>query len=167
MTLTNYLVPGVGRALTLVNFCFQRILRFDSDCRYQKHFTSRVVNSEGLRFLGQDTAQRRSLAVSGGCYINSAGGVSIGQGTIWAPNICILAQEHDRNDIAVNVDTAPTTIGENCWIGFGAVIMPRVVIGPNTIIGANAVVTRSFPDGNVTLVGCPARPLVRTKTSEE
>lgn len=30
----------------------------------------------------------------------------------------------------------PVRIGENCWIGAGAVIMPGVTIGDNSVIGA-------------------------------
>lgn len=38
----------------------------------------------------------------------------------------------------------PVRIGENCWIGAGAVIMPGVTIGDNSVIGAGNVVTKTF-----------------------
>lgn len=38
----------------------------------------------------------------------------------------------------------PVHIGENCWIGAGAVIMPGVTIGDNSVIGAGNVVTKTF-----------------------
>lgn len=162
----RYFVPGVGRPLSVINFSYQVILRLDSDCPYQKHFTSRVIHPQGLRFSGNDIAQRRSLAASGGCYINSTSGVTIGEGTIWAPNVCILAQDHDASEIANNVNTEPTVIGDYCWIGFGAVIMPGVILGSHTIVGANAVVTKSYPLGNLHLVGAPARPVVKLKQGD-
>jgi maltose O-acetyltransferase len=40
----------------------------------------------------------------------------------------------------------PISIGDNCWIGGGALIMPGINIGPGTTIGAGSVVTRSVPD---------------------
>ena len=50
------------------------------------------------------------------------------------------------------------TIGNDVWIGHGAVIMPGISIGHGSVIGANAVVTRDV--GNYTIVaGSPARPI--------
>ena len=37
-------------------------------------------------------------------------------------------------------------IGNNCFIGMGAIILPNVEIGNNCIVGAGAVVMNSFPD---------------------
>jgi len=47
-------------------------------------------------------------------------------------------------------------IGDNCFIGTGAIIMPGVSIGQNSVVGAGAVVTRSVPVNSV-VVGVPAR----------
>jgi serine O-acetyltransferase len=56
-------------------------------------------------------------------------------------------------------------IGDNVYIGPGAKIFGDIDIGPNTVIGANAVVNKSFPEGNCTLGGIPAKVISR-KTSE-
>ncbi len=50
-----------------------------------------------------------------------------------------------------------TTIGDNCFIGPGVKIISDVEIGDNVKIGANAVVNKSFPEGNVTIAGIPAK----------
>ena len=50
----------------------------------------------------------------------------------------------------------PGTIGEDCWIGGGAVICPGVTIGNRCVIGAGSVVTKDIPDDSVA-VGNPAR----------
>lgn len=47
-------------------------------------------------------------------------------------------------------------VGENCWIGAGAVIMPGVTIGDNSVIGAGSVVTKDIP-ANVVAYGNPCR----------
>ncbi|PMO79423.1 hypothetical protein BCT00_01060 [Vibrio breoganii] len=55
--------------------------------------------------------------------------------------------------------TKAPIIGDNCYIGAGAKIIGNVVLGDNVVVGANAVVTKSFPDGNCSLVGIPANVL--------
>jgi len=50
----------------------------------------------------------------------------------------------------------PVTIGDNVWIGGGAIVCPGVTIGDNSTIGAGSVVTRDIPP-NVLAVGNPCR----------
>ena len=53
---------------------------------------------------------------------------------------------------------SPVTIGKNCWIGAGAIIVPGITIGDNVVIGAGSVVTKDIPS-NVVAVGNPCRVL--------
>lgn len=50
------------------------------------------------------------------------------------------------------------TIGNDVWIGHGAVILPGVSVGDGAVIGANAVVTRDVAAYAI-VVGNPARVL--------
>src|SRR5918994_3405525 len=52
----------------------------------------------------------------------------------------------------------PITLGDNVWLGGGAIVCPGVTIGDDTVVGAGAVVTRDLPS-RVVAVGNPARVL--------
>ncbi|HJC65991.1 MAG TPA: hypothetical protein H9931_04630 [Candidatus Enterocloster excrementigallinarum] len=53
-------------------------------------------------------------------------------------------------------------IGNNVWIGGGAIIMPGVTIGNNVVIGAGSVVTKDIPD-HVIAYGNPCRVIRENK----
>ncbi|TAH24859.1 MAG: hypothetical protein EAZ07_08700 [Cytophagales bacterium] len=54
------------------------------------------------------------------------------------------------------------TIGKDCWIGAGAIILPGVNLGDGTIVGAGSIVTRSTENFSV-VAGNPAR-LIKFRT---
>ena len=53
---------------------------------------------------------------------------------------------------------APITLGDNVWLGGGAIVCPGVTIGDDSVVGAGAVVTRDVAAG-VVAAGNPARVL--------
>jgi maltose O-acetyltransferase len=97
------------------------------------------------------------------CVILDVVEVSIGDRTQIAPGVQILAADHPRDPIqrASGLECGrPVSIGQNVWIGAGAIILPGVTIGDDAVIGAGSVVTRDVPDG-ATAFGNPARPRVQ------
>lgn len=52
-------------------------------------------------------------------------------------------------------------MGDNCFIGFGATILPNVKIGDNSIIAAGSMVTKNVPAGEVW--GGPAHFITKTE----
>jgi UDP-perosamine 4-acetyltransferase len=58
------------------------------------------------------------------------------------------------------------TVRDYAHIGIGAIILPGIEIGEGAMVGAGAVVRESVPVG-VTVVGIPARSLVRKAISSE
>jgi lipopolysaccharide O-acetyltransferase len=54
----------------------------------------------------------------------------------------------------------PVIIGNSCFIGYRAVVLPGVTLGNNCVVGANSVVTRSFPAYSM-IAGAPAK-LIKT-----
>ena len=76
-------------------------------------------------------------------------------------NVCITNIDHEYRNIGIPVSKQPflvseTIIGENCFIGYGAMIQAGTKLGKQCIIGAHAVVRGEFPDYSV-IVGAPAR----------
>ena len=57
--------------------------------------------------------------------------------------------------IGKNVDMKEPTIGNNVFIGAGAVVCGGITIGDNVQIGANAVIMKDVPS-NCTVIGNPA-----------
>lgn len=74
----------------------------------------------------------------------------IGKNCLFHGNNCV-GNDGKTNDCPV--------IGNNVDIGFGAVIIGGIEIADNIKIGANAVVTKSFLEPGITIVGVPARKL--------
>ncbi len=60
----------------------------------------------------------------------------------------------------------PIVIGDNVWIGSGAIVLAGVTIGENSVIGAGAVVTKDVPP-NVVAVGNPARVVRRFDADDQ
>lgn len=87
--------------------------------------------------------------------------IYVGSHTMIGPNVIIATAGHPvlpalrEHGYQYNV---PVHIGQNCWIGAGAILLPGVTVGDNTVIGAGSVVTRDIP-ANVVAVGNPCRVL--------
>ncbi len=89
------------------------------------------------------------------CVILDVAEVRIGKNCFVAPNVSLYTATHPIDPIerTSGVEFGKgITIGDNCWIGGSAVILPGVKLGDNVIVGAGAVVTKSFGD-NVILGG--------------
>ncbi|THA29078.1 sugar O-acetyltransferase [Streptomyces sp. A1277] len=85
--------------------------------------------------------------------------ITIGRDCQIGPNVQLLTPTHPvepepRRD---KLEAArPITIGDNVWLGGGAIVLAGVTIGDNSVIGAGAVVTKDIP-ADVVAVGNPAR----------
>ena len=95
------------------------------------------------------------------CTILDVAKVTFGDNCMLAPNVAIYTAGHPLHPVSRNSlyeYGIPVTIGDNVWIGGGAIIMPGVTIGDNVVIGAGSVVTRDIPAGWLA-AGVPARPI--------
>ncbi|MGI9506335.1 MAG: sugar O-acetyltransferase [Geminicoccaceae bacterium] len=97
--------------------------------------------------------------LNAGCTILDTAAVRIGKDTLLGPGVQIYCAEHhkDPEKRKAGLEIAkPVEIGNNCWIGGGAIILGGVAIGDDAIVGAGAVVTKDAPSG-ATAIGNPAR----------
>ena len=111
------------------------------------------------RFLGFSNIER-GVILESGLNLDKVypSGIIIKKNTLVASRVTILCHEHvkrDKNNRSLPWVTN-TKIGENCFIGINAMILPGVEIGNNVIIGASSVVAHDIPDGCIA-VGNPAR----------
>ena len=87
--------------------------------------------------------------------------ITIGDDVQIGPNVQLLTPTHPVEPelrLAKWEAAQPIVIGDNAWLGGGAVVLAGVTVGPGTVVGAGAVVTRDLPAG-VVAVGNPARVL--------
>ncbi|MDE6369884.1 MAG: galactoside O-acetyltransferase [Duncaniella sp.] len=101
----------------------------------------------------------RNVIVMPGCLMMSAGGITIGDGTMIAANVQLISNNHDMYERQV-ITCRPINIGKNVWIGAGATVLPGVTIGDNAVIGAASVVTKDVP-ADMIAVGNPAKVIRR------
>ena len=97
------------------------------------------------------------------CIFLDCNYIRIGMNVFLGPLVQIYTAYHplDAADRIKGPELAgPVNIGDNVWIGGGAILCPNVEIGSNTTIGAGSVVTSSVPS-NVFAAGNPCR-VIRT-----
>ncbi len=92
------------------------------------------------------------------CIVLDVCPVRIGSFTLFGPSVQILTPMHPMNAEQRRREEygKPVTIGEDVWVGGGAIILPGVSIGSRAVIGAGSIVTRDVPDG-VFAAGNPCR----------
>ena len=54
-------------------------------------------------------------------------------------------------------------ISDNCFTGYGTIILPGVFLAKGIIVGSGSVVTRSFKEENIVIAGNPAKKICTVK----
>lgn len=97
------------------------------------------------------------------CTILDPGPVEIGDRCLFGPNVQIYTATHPlrAEDRWTGLEGAkPITIGNDVWVGGGAILLPGITIGDRAVIGAGSVVTKDVP-ADVMAAGNPCKVLKR------
>lgn len=133
----------------------------------------RTILEELLGAIGADTEIRAPFHCDYGAYLRIGDrtfvnfglvaldvvAITIGDDVQIGPNVQLLTATHpvDAGRRRAKWEAAePITIGDNVWLGGGAIVLPGVTVGQDAVIGAGSVVTRDVAAG-VVAVGNPAR----------
>lgn len=111
-----------------------------------KHGSRLGVNNGGKIIIGDN------------CFFNnnsiccSLGKIEIGCGVSIGPNVSIYDHDHDFNEngkITDKYKIGEISIGNNVWIGAGAIILRNSKIGDNCVIGAGAIIKGEIPQNSL------------------
>jgi maltose O-acetyltransferase len=92
------------------------------------------------------------------CVVLDVAKVTIGSNVLFGPGVQLYTATHplDSKIRRTRALAKPISIGDDCWIGGGAIICPGVIIGNGAVIGAGSVVTKNVPENSLAL-GNPAK----------
>ncbi len=116
---------------------------------------------------GTNISVEENVFINYNCTFLDVAKITIGQGTMFGPNVCLATSQHpilaeecmskDYPDGYHNLEYAKAiTIGDNCWIGANVTILGGVTIGNGAIVAAGSVVTRDV-SANSIFAGIPAK----------
>ena len=95
------------------------------------------------------------------CVVLDCARVRVGARSLVGSGVQLITAAHpiDATERRTGLEFAmPVTLGEDVWIGAGAIVCPGVSIGARSVIGAGSVVVRDLP-ADVVAAGNPCRVL--------
>lgn len=110
-------------------------------------------------FGGRNISIGTGTFVNYGCFFDTSERVNIGERCLIGMEAMFCTSTHEIGAAEQRAGTGcarPIYVGDGCWIGARAVILPGVTVGDGCVIGAGSVVVHDCePHG--TYVGVPAR----------
>lgn len=122
---------------------------------------SRILCSGSIKNLGKGFSIGDNCGIGEYGFFGSAGGIEIGNDVIMGQNVRFHSENHNYQDLTIPIRLQGVTnkgirIGNDCWIGSGAIFLDGVTVGNGCVIGANTIVNKDIPD-NYIAVGNPVR----------
>ena len=92
------------------------------------------------------------------CVVLDSAKITIGSNVFFAPGVQLYTASHPLEAALrkTHENALAITIGNDCWIGGNAIILPGITIGNGCVIGSGSVVTKDIPDNSLA-VGNPAK----------
>ena len=91
-------------------------------------------------------------------FLDGRANLKIGSHVDIASQVMIYNSEHNLDSQTMKTKEEPVTIGDYCFIGPRAIIMPGVTLGKGAVVAGGAVVTKDVPPG-VIVGGVPAKKI--------
>lgn len=116
-----------------------------------------------LRLLGKGLVVGDNVGLGTHGFFGCAGGVEIGDNTIFGNYVSLHAENHNfsKTDVPIRlqgVNRKGIKIGSDCWIGAKSTILDGAVIGDGCVIAAGAVVRGNIEPYSI-VGGVPAKIL--------
>ena len=102
-------------------------------------------------------------SINDGVFIVGRVGVRIGSRVTLSAGVMVIDAGLEVGDPSRRHTEKGVVIGDDVWIGAGAIVLPGVTIGQGAVVGAGSVVTRDV-EPNCVVGGVPARVLRRIAT---
>lgn len=123
------------------------------------------IAEESCRFnFGQGIELGDDVFFNRGVYIDSKGGVAIGNGVGLAENVQIFTHSHSESDHEAR-SYAKVTIGNYALIYSNSTILAGVTVGDEAIVSAKSIVVHDVGPGMV-VGGSPAQPVRKRRTND-
>lgn len=110
-------------------------------------------------FFSGDITIGRGTFINRECVLDGFAPVRIGERCAIGMRAMLVTSSHRIGTCerrAGDLEPAPITVGDGCWIGAGAVLLPGVTVGPGCVIASGAVVTHDCTSDGL-YAGVPAR----------
>jgi maltose O-acetyltransferase len=110
---------------------------------------------------GRNILIGNNVFINFNCIFLDVAPITIGEAVKIGPNVQLYTATHPLNWQQRREGQEygkPITIGNDVWIGGGAIICPGVTVGEKSVIGAGTVVTKNVPAG-VVIAGNPGKVL--------
>ncbi len=110
-------------------------------------------------FLGEH------VFINSGCKFQDQGGIFIGDRCLIGHNVVIATLNHFMDPAhRGGMTPKPVRLGDDVWVGSGAILLPGITVGDGAIVAAGAVVTKDVAPYTI-VGGNPARSIKQVERS--
>ena len=113
-------------------------------------------DSDAVVVIGQKCSFSNNISIIARTRVELGDDCLVGDGVTIFDSDFHVADPDRRIKMGGAGETEPVRVGNNCWIGTGAMILKGVEIGDGSVIAPKSVVTKSFPARSV-VAGIPAQ----------